>query len=579
MRRLFFGDVTPNLPKENPFHQQETVISGRRLITRDEAEQMADIETTDAGLSFGGVRVGSETNIIICGQTRSGKTTLLKQMMAKALLRVKKGSDERAIIYDATGEFIPFVHAVIGDDAPVIIFDPEDERGVSWDVSADITTPAQAQNLTEILIPKEEGDEPFFIGGAQSVTKAVLESFLLRTAAAREQGENFSWTLRDLFNALATKEAAIAVLRSFTGNTIKSFEHEIKLYLERNNNDILSTIATKSSKARLVAAMWDERPSISIKDFVENTDGKVIVITSSNESSSIVKELNRLFIERLSQTLLDTKSLSRKRTHIFLDEFTELGKLDALKKLLKLGLKKGVRVYLCYQNFEEVKEVYGEHQAEVILSESGTIAFLWQKGKSAAAAAEFIGKQIVIITNKSTGSSSGEQGSTMQRTDAETQVERWTVEPEAFSNRLPLAGKKNGVAGFFFSPSVRDVWSHRFEWRELERFATAKSDNPAHEPKKPRQGIAYQFLKTWANEEQRKFELSHDAKKKEPQQEEHSQTAQGAPVTEQEEQEQSAPVIGAAFNLEEYTGGLKEKFFNRDEFIASVQRHEQERGN
>lgn len=545
-RRFFFGDATPNLPKENPFQKQETVISGRRLINRDEAEEIADIEPTDAGLSFGGIRVGSETNIIICGQVRSGKTTLLRQMMAKALLQVaKKGSDARAVIYDATGDFVPFVYGVMGDDATVIIFDPEDERGFSWDVSADITTPAQAQNLAEILIPKEDGDEPFFIGGAQSLTKAVLESFLLRTAEAKENGEKFSWTLRDLFNALATKESAVSVLRGFATET-KDFEHEIKLYLERSNDDILSTIASKSSRARLVAAMWDERPKVSIKDFVENTDGRVIIITSSNESSAVVKELNRLFIERLSQTLLDTRSLTNKRTHIFLDEFTEIGKLDAIKRLLKLGLKKGVRVYLCYQNFEDVKETYGGNQASVILSESGTIAFLRQTGDSAKAAAEFIGKQIITITNSSTGASGNGEGMSFQTGKQETQVERWTVEPEAFSNRLLLAGKKNGVGGFFMSPSVGDVWSHRFHWKELERYATATSDNSAHEPKKPRAGIGYQFLRPWKPAERLKFGIKLEIPAKEEEQ--------------QAQQTASAAVDGKpkGFDIGEYTARLKE---------------------
>ena len=149
-----------------------------------------------------------------------------------------------------------------------------------------------------------------------------------------------------------------------------------------------------------------------------------------------------MFFEILAQTLQDGENLSGKRTHIFLDEFTEMGKLEALKGLLKTGLKKGVRVYLCYQNFEEMKEVYGEEQAEVILSESGTIAFLWQKAKSAAAAAEFIGKQTVIITNQSTGFNSSEQGTTVQGGTNTSQVERWTVDPTYFTKHLPLAGRK-----------------------------------------------------------------------------------------------------------------------------------------
>lgn len=552
LRRLFLGDATPNLPKENPFEQKELVISGRRLVGSDEARSMADIEIGDPGLSFGGIKVGSKTHFIVCGQTQSGKTTLLKQMMAEALLRIKKGSDERAVIYDATGDFVPFVYGILGDDAPVVILDPEDERGYAWDVSADIATPAQARNLADILIPQEEQDEPFFLGGARSVTCAMLENFLLHNEEAKKNGERFSWTLRDLFNALETKETAKEVLQYWTGKGIKEFEHEINLYLERSNNDILSTVATKSAVSRMVAAMWDGRPTLSIKEFVESADGKIIIITNSNESSSVVKELNRLFFERLSQTLLDARSFKEKRTHLFLDEFTELGKLDALKKLLKLGLKKGVRVYLCYQNFEDVKETYGDNQASVILSESGTIAFLRQTGDSAKAAAEFLGKQIVVVTNRSTSASGGgEQGLVIQSGEQEQQAERWTVEPEAFSKRIQPAGKKNGVSGFFFSPSVPDVWFHRFEWRELHRIAIASSEDERHEPKKPRdekEGIAYQFLRKWSETERGRFIRIEIPEKAQTQNAEQANNAAMGTIAE----------TAQGFNLSEYLNKLQE---------------------
>lgn len=570
LRRLFFGDVTPNLSAGNPFEEKQTVISGRRLIAREEAQRMSDIEIGDPGLSFGGIRIGSKTHFILCGQTQSGKTTLLKQMMAEALLRVaKKGSDERTVIYDATGDFIPFIYGVLGDDAPVVILDPEDERGFSWDVSADITTPAQAKNLADILIPKEQGEEAFFVDSARDLTKAVIESFLLHNEEAKEKGERFCWTLRDLFHAMETKDTARKVLRYWTGRGMKEFEHEIKLYLERSNDDILSTVAAKSAVSRMVAAMWHGRPAISIKEFVESTDGKIIIITNSNESSSVVKELNRLFFERLSQTLLDAKSFKGKRTHLFLDEFTELGKLDALKKLLKLGLKKGVRVYLCYQNFEDVKETYGDNQASVILSESGTIAFLRQTGDSATAAAEFIGKQIITITNRSTGSSgsgNAEQGISFQSGQQEQQVERWTVEPEAFSTAISLAGKANGVSGFFFSPSVTDVWFHRFSWPELQRLAVAYSDDAAHEPKKPREGIAYQFLKKWTEPERLKFGLSIKAPEK-GKETDQVQTVQAAPVA----GDQQAVTTSAMFDLGEYLERLQQQEPTREEIMSRIQ--------
>jgi type IV secretory pathway TraG/TraD family ATPase VirD4 len=517
LRRVFFGEVTPNLPAENPFlTKKDNVVSGRRLITREEAAKVSSLEPGDPGLSFGGIKVGSKTNAIICGQTQSGKSTLLKQMMAEALLKIGKGTDERAVIYDATGDFIPFVYGVMGNDAPVVILDPEDQRGYAWNVSADITKPTQAKSLADILIPKDAHEEPFFANGARGLVKAIIECFLLHKEDARKREEAFSWTLLDVFNAIKTKKRACEVLSYWTGRGDKDFEQEVELFLERSNNDILSTILTKVGDSLLVAAMWDKLPGLSIKEFVESEDGKVIVITNSNETSSVVKELNRLFMERLAQILLDVPSRKgrKKRTYLFLDEFAELGKLEATKDLLKLGLKKGVRLCLCYQNYEEVKEVYGDKEASVILSESSTIAFLRQTGDSAKAAAEFIGKQIAIITNQSQSRGGGTQGINYQDGNNNQQAERWTVPPEHFDTEILPANPQNGIGGFFMSPSVRNVWFHQHQWEELKDIATVDSENPDHDPKKPREGIEYQFLRDWAVEEKQKFGVSIVASEK-----------------------------------------------------------------
>lgn len=567
LRRVFFGEVTPNLPTENPFiKKKDNVISGRRLITREEAAQVSRLEPGDPGLSFGGIKVGSKTNTIICGQTQSGKSTLLKQMMAETLLKIGKGTDERSVIYDATGDFIPFVYGVMGKDAPVVILDPEDKRGYAWDVAADIKHSAHAKNLADILIPKDAHEEPFFANGARGLVKAVIECFLLHKEDARKRGEAFSWTLRDVFNAIKTKKRAREVLSYWTGRGDKDFEQEVELFLERSNNDILSTILTKVGDSLLVAAMWDKLPTISLKDFVYDEDGKVIVITNSNEMSAVVKELNRLFIERLAQTLLDvpTRQGRKKRTYLYLDEFAELGKLEATKDLLKLGLKKGVRLCLCYQNYEEVKEVYGDKEASVILSESSTIAFLRQVGDSAKAAAEFIGKQVVVIKSQSRGGSGGAQGAGYQFGESDQEVERWTVPPEHFDTRILPASVIDGMGGFFMSPSVRDVWFNRFQWEELKEVATADSDNPDHDPKIPREGIEYQFLREWTDKEKRKFGVSIQAPEK-SQEIQHAHTPTAATIIEES---------SAGFDLSAYVERLKQKKesrLKRDEIKALIQ--------
>ena len=113
------------------------------------------------------------------------------------------------------------------------------------------------------------------------------------------------------------------------------------------------------------------------------------------------------------------------------------------------------------------------------------------------------------------------------------------------------------------SPSVRDVWFHQAAWSELKEIATAYSENSDHEPKQPREGIKYQFLRDWTVEEKQKFGVSINA----PGKGQESQKAQA-----------SAAAIrdGAStgFDLSEYTERLKEKKakrLTREEIQALIQ--------
>ena len=107
---------------------------------------------------------------------------------------------------------------------------------------------------------------------------------------------------------------------------------------------------------------------------------------------------------------------------------------------------------------------------------------------------------------------------------------------------------KNGVSGYFFSPSVRDVWFHRFQWQELHKIATAHSADPDHEPKRPREGITYQFLRKWSEDERKKFGLEIKTPEKK-QEVEKTQTPPAATVKDD----------SSGFDMAAYLEDLKQK--------------------
>jgi hypothetical protein len=486
-------------------------VAGRQIISREEAEKLAAKYLRDAaGISWGGIRIPEKTHFLFVGQNRSGKSLLIKQLMDQVFSHFGPGTNQRAVIYDASTELISFLYGLVGDQIPIYILDPEDARCTAWKISEDIRTKDEALNLGQFIFPvgnSQNSKDEYFTEGPASVLAGVINAFILNNSERKEKGEDaIEWTLRDVRLALGSAQDAKELLgkRRETKETLK--------YFESSNSDLDRTIINKFDRLESTAARWHystitkKRKPISLRAFLKSKDSAILVIGGSNDVT--VRAVNHLLFEQLASLMLD-KSVSSEtdsRTWLFLDEFSDIGKMEIMGKLLSMGVKKGVRIVAAYQNIASVEKVYGAYDPAIIKSEIPTIAFLRQQGETAKNASAFIGEREIQRKKESTGTSrSIGSYQVTQSTNLEYIHDKEPVVPPHKFEDLPVAGEGIGIGGYFLTQFVSNVFHHHFSWDEFSYLANLKSDEPNFISNA---SLEAQRIELWKENERKQWGLS-----------------------------------------------------------------------
>lgn len=541
LTRPFRGEaVLQNTTSPTPSNEEpeKKHVRGRQVISYEAALARAterNQQEPGKKVTWGGITIPDKTNFLFVGQSRSGKTQLIRQLMSDVFSRFGKGSNERAIIYDASTELISFLYGLIGDRIPIYILNPLDARCTPWNMAVDIPDAEVALNLGMILFPKGERGSPkdaFFSEAPATLFSGLANSFILTNEERVKRGEEkIEWTLRDICVALIDEEDGKALLK-------KRWDTKPALsYLDNANFDVKRGIVNKITQLSSVAARWhhSQRKSVSLKEFVESKDSAILVLGGSS-SDIVVGALNRVIFEKLGALLLaqSVESETDARTWLFMDEFADLGKMEIIGKMLSMGLKKGIRVVAAYQNIAGVEKVYGEYDPQIIKSEIGTIAFLKQQGATADETSAFIGEREILRKKVSRNRNRSIVGNP-SLSDGES-IE-WTPEKEpvvpAAELNLPDAGITNGVSAFFMSLIVGDLYKKQFQWSELSQLANLKSQEPNHIPNDAKEA---KTLKPWTTAERKIWGLPVSEEEPEPE-----VKAATAPPTNNAEKTANAP--------------------------------------
>ncbi len=403
----------------------------------------------DKGIFWGGTLLparAANKHFLAVGTTGSGKTVTIKLLINSIIHSVGiKGSDHRAVFFDAKHELFPYL-LKIGVDAKLInVLDPFDQRSARWDIAGDITTFTQAQQLAAELIPMSEdrGTNAYFPETAREIVANVIEAFnILSEKQEAKTSARIDWRLRDLVIAVRYEK-----FLSFLLKKSRETSHVVDTHFQnREFKSVLSTLGTAMTAFRGVAALWEHAPKpISLKNWVETTDGSIILLGWNKEESAALDPINRVMFRRLTDVVIGQDNAEERRTWFFLDELRLVSRgLPGLSELLNIGREKGACCVLGVIDYEGLRHSLGDKITDEITGLCNNVAGLrTQSAKTAAWLAEIFGNAEKTETNVSTNSK-GEEGT------SEHIAERKTFLAGQFKT-IPEPSELNGftIGGYY----------------------------------------------------------------------------------------------------------------------------------
>lgn len=487
-------------------------------------------------LTFGkyGLKYEAATkHFAFIGSTGAGKTVLIRLLMQSILqLATQSRIPTRLIVYDSKREMLPVLYGMFErlgrKDAKNVIdlINPFDKRSVAWDLAEDIKSPAHAQELASILIPDNpNAREPFFPNAARLILENVVLSFI----EGSKKNDARHWTLRDLCNAVETRENIELVLgRSTRTNWVPD-----ALFADiRTAGNILATIAAAMRPYRIIAALWEKAEGkMSLHKWLEKEMG-ILVLGNTPTSRTTIDAINQVLFKRLSQIILEKQrdiklNEDLSRIWVFLDEFVRAGRLSGAAELATEGRSKGVAFVVGFQDVNGLYAVYGREEAEEIIGQCSSVALLrTQSPDTAEWQSRFIGDyQLSRGTLSSTTHSKGESS----RSIGDEVRDRRPFLPSHFREMPPVSkDRKQGISGVFCSPyflapdvTLYDAsigYSRLFE-KEKQTLNEGHVDVEMWRESEIEVGFAphddeHQYLDAWRPEDKKELKLDKPVKPK-----------------------------------------------------------------
>jgi hypothetical protein len=400
------------------------------------------------------------THFAFVGSSGSGKTInqrfLYQTAISKYIGKIDpNGEGVRALLYDAKGDMHSILYGQGVNERFIKTLNPFDNRSYAWDIAKDVQDEATALEIANILIPENENDsQPFFRDSARDILSGVL------TAYVYESPNN--WTLRDVLYPLLCGD--ISVLQNVLQMSEYSIDRLQYLNHDKTFQNILSTIRTELKPLQIIASLWYRASlkgkTISLENWVKNPCGEALILGNSYKLKESLKTVNQVIFKRISQLLLDLPDIeknSTRRSWICLDELAQLGKLDGLNDLLTNGRSKGVCNVIGFQDFDGLKDIYGEDIANVIFGQCASKAFFrLGSGSSAKWASEQFGEKERFENTNSRGESSNAQTGTTYNWETSEKVEKRDAVLSQEFLTMKATNPKNGLTGFYISPYIKE---------------------------------------------------------------------------------------------------------------------------
>lgn len=342
-------------------------------------------------ITIGGVEIPREaepSHFLWAGGPGTGKSVGIS-----AMLEVIRNRNERAIVYDPTGEFLSQFYRE-GD----IVLNPLDARSAPWTPWSDASSQADYEQIASGIIPDDER-QPFFPQSA----RAILVSILGEVHTVQE--------LLRLIMSADSLELTEMVKRQGMGGLVGS------------DATFANSRASMTAPTTCLRYLRDPRPGekpFSIREWVMDEKanaGRWLFLTSRADQRAVLRPLLSLWIDVAVTGVMMMAPSRERRIWLAVDELPSLQKMPKIGVAMAECRKYGFCVAAGIQSVAQLREPYTRDGAEALLGLPQTQVILRLPDPDTAAwASKAAGDRHIIrgVQGESSSSSGGGESTTYQ---------------------------------------------------------------------------------------------------------------------------------------------------------------------
>lgn len=395
------------------FRTKEKVRRGTQVGQPADVNRLtAKLPSEDFNESFqiGGVRVPRSTepyHFFVVGSTGSGKSVALTGLLDHIQAR-----GDIALVVDSGGEYTSRYY----NSARDFILNPFDDRCVPWSPTAEMAGPWDAEALAKSMIPDGVGDSKEWNGYAQTLVTSVL----------RKLADQKRLSIKDLLYYV--QAASMDELEVFLQGT----PAKAQLVSDKMFGSI-RTIATRYLST--YAYLSDQDNAFSIAKFIKREKSGFLFMTYRDDQLDSLRDMISCALDVAARTILAMPANSQRRVWLVIDEFASIGKVQSIEAVATKARKVGGCLVLGLQSVSQLKDRYGEHGAQTILScLSSWLVLRCADADTAEYISKYIGDTEVSRMTRSESDSDTGGGSAGRNEQIQTQRAVMPVELQRLAN-------------------------------------------------------------------------------------------------------------------------------------------------
>lgn len=296
------------------------------------------------GRSFGIPKKLESSHILLMGDTGSGKSNAIRQILRQVEVRGESG-----IIYDPAGEFVQeFYRPERGD----LILNPLDERCPYWNLGSELYAHGTADAIAAAMLPEKEFEKGFFTDAPRRVLARLL---------------SFKPSVRQL---LAWMSDPSEIEKRLEGTPQAA-------YLDKaagpQRAGVLASLNMIADSLALLPGK-DERREFFATERWGFFRTRWVFLTSKPSMRERILPLHSAWLDLLILRMMEPCENPAKPVWFVLDELASLNKLPQLHTAVTENRKYGNPVVLGFQGRSQLEKRYGQ-DAEAMLSQPATKIF------------------------------------------------------------------------------------------------------------------------------------------------------------------------------------------------------------